>query len=174
MMASLTEFTRKKIANYNLGKFLGGQTTRSLEGIGVTYKFRCLVRVIAALPWKVEEFCGQRENSEKQLEDVYRMRLTLEDPTARIHAYLYAEDGDKFFSGHPAADLKSSSTSLAVLKNKFYKLLGITESIKSEGENPSRMRNPPWVECCVKSYYLDKNSPWESRRYRIFGTTMRG
>lgn len=139
----------------------------------VTYKFRCLVRVIATLPWKVEEFCGQRVNAENHAEYFYRVRLTLEDPTARIHAYLYAEDADKFFMGHPAADLRSSGFSLNVLKSKFSKLLGIAECMSNEGEK-RRICNPPWIECCIKSYYLDKNSPWESRRYRIFGTTLKG
>ncbi|PWA36227.1 nucleic acid-binding, OB-fold-like protein [Artemisia annua] len=50
-----------------------------------TAKFRCVVRVVATLPDRPENFrsssCG-----------TYRIRLTLEDPTARIHAYLYAED----------------------------------------------------------------------------------
>jgi len=48
--------------------------------------------VIATLPWKVEEFCGQRVNAENHAEYFYRVRLTLEDPTARLHAYLYDED----------------------------------------------------------------------------------
>lgn len=50
----------------------------------VTAKFKCVVRVVAAFPWQAQDFysCG-----------TYRIRLTLEDPTARIHAYLYAEDG---------------------------------------------------------------------------------
>jgi len=51
----------------------------------VIAKFRCVVRVVATLPAHPRDFqapCG-----------TYRLRLTLEDPTARIHAYLYAEDG---------------------------------------------------------------------------------
>ncbi|KAH9298222.1 hypothetical protein KI387_029904, partial [Taxus chinensis] len=57
----------------------------------ITCKFRCLVRVIACLPWKTEEFCGERKNTENNIEYFYRVRLTLEDATARIHAYLYGE-----------------------------------------------------------------------------------
>lgn len=160
-------------------------TVTDCEGVGfstlmdiithsqVTYKFRCLVRVIAALPWKVEEFAGHRLNAENHAEYFYRVRLTLEDPTARIHAYLYAEDADKFFIGHPAAVLRSSGSSLNLLKSKFSNLLGIAECTSEEGEK-RRICNPPWIECCVKSYYLDKKSPWESRRYRIFGTTLKG
>ncbi|PSS09912.1 Protection of telomeres protein like [Actinidia chinensis var. chinensis] len=51
----------------------------------VTAKFRCVVRVVAALPWGADEFRSQL--------GTYRIRLTLEDPTARIHAFVYAEDG---------------------------------------------------------------------------------
>ncbi|KAI3504427.1 hypothetical protein L1887_25892 [Cichorium endivia] len=51
----------------------------------VMYKFRCVVRVVATFPAQPSDFrdpCGN-----------YVLRLTLEDPTARIHAYLYDEYG---------------------------------------------------------------------------------
>ncbi|XP_024023503.1 protection of telomeres protein 1b isoform X2 [Morus notabilis] len=51
----------------------------------VTAKFMCAVRVVAAYPWQGKDFCCSR--------GIYRVRLTLEDPTGRIHAYLYGEDG---------------------------------------------------------------------------------
>ncbi|KAF8392728.1 hypothetical protein HHK36_023077 [Tetracentron sinense] len=120
----------------------------------VTAKFKCVVRVVAVYPWRAEDFrspIGLRE---------YRIRLTLEDPTARIHAFVYAEDGVKFFEGYPPID---------VLTSKRNKLLGMTENLNSK-EDEDAPRNPPWVECCIKSYYLDKSSRWESRHYRIFGT----
>lgn len=44
-----------------------------------------MVRVIGAFPWKAEDF--------RSPTGTYRIRLTLEDPTARIHAFVYAEDG---------------------------------------------------------------------------------
>lgn len=47
-------------------------------------KFHCVVRVVAAFPWLAEHF--------RSPSGVYRIRLTLEDPTTRIHAYLYKED----------------------------------------------------------------------------------
>ncbi|KAI3794630.1 hypothetical protein L1987_37263 [Smallanthus sonchifolius] len=62
----------------------------------VIAKFMCVVRVVATLPAHPRDFrapCG-----------TYRLRLTLEDPTARIHAYIYAEDGVKFFGGYPLID----------------------------------------------------------------------
>ncbi|KAK6249800.1 hypothetical protein SCA6_003805 [Theobroma cacao] len=51
----------------------------------VRKKFRCVVRFVAAIPWQVEDFCSPR--------GTYRVRFTVEDPTARIHAFAYAEDG---------------------------------------------------------------------------------
>lgn len=33
-------------------------------------------------------------------------------------------------------------------------------------------RNPPWMQCCIKSYYIDKSDRWGSRNFRIFGTTL--
>lgn len=48
-------------------------------------KYRCVVRVVAAFPCRAEDLLC---NSGR-----YGLRLTLEDPTARIHAFVYAEDG---------------------------------------------------------------------------------
>ncbi|PKI44186.1 hypothetical protein CRG98_035423 [Punica granatum] len=50
----------------------------------VTAKFKCIVRVVAVLPFQVEDFVSPL--------GIYRVRLTLEDPTARIFAFLYNED----------------------------------------------------------------------------------
>lgn len=55
----------------------------------VVRKYRCIVRVVALLPCKPNDFRAPN--------DVLRIRLTLEDPTARIHAYLYKEDGVMFY-----------------------------------------------------------------------------
>ncbi|XP_058093874.1 protection of telomeres protein 1a-like isoform X2 [Magnolia sinica] len=122
----------------------------------VTQKFKCVVRVVALLPWRAEDFRSPEGTR------VYRIRLTLEDPTARIHAYVFAEDGVKFFEGYPPPD---------TLTRKMNKLLGLTESGSSE-DSDNVSRNPPWVQCCIKSYYLVKSNPWETRRYRIFGTKL--
>lgn len=67
-----------------------------------------------------------------------------------------------FFNGYPPVD---------VLATKINKLLGITKSNSGEDE-VNAPRNPPWVQCCIKSYYLDKSKPWETRRYKIFGTRL--
>lgn len=108
---------------------------------------------MAAFPWRAEDFSHQ---------GTYRIRLTIEDPTARIHALIYAEDGEKFFDGNPSID---------VLTRKRDKLLGVAANNDGKGTNPAS-RNPPWVQCCLKSYYLDKNDIWGSRQYRIFGTKL--
>jgi len=59
--------------------------TVAIQLLKVTAKFRCVVRVVAAMPCQTEELCSPA--------GIYRMRLTLEDSTARIHAYVFAEDG---------------------------------------------------------------------------------
>lgn len=56
-----------------------------LHVLQVTAKFKCVARVVAVLPWQAEDFCSPL--------GTYRIRLTLEDPTARIHAFLFGEDG---------------------------------------------------------------------------------
>ncbi|KMT13306.1 hypothetical protein BVRB_4g085640 [Beta vulgaris subsp. vulgaris] len=120
----------------------------------VTVKFKCIVRVVAALPWAVEDF--------RSPNGTYRIRLTLEDPTTRIHAYLYADDGEVFFEGNPPIN---------ALIRKWNTLLGVAE-IESGGVIENAPRNPPWILCCIKSYYVDKNDVWGSRKYRIFGTKL--
>lgn len=120
----------------------------------VTAKFKCIVRVVAALPWTIEDF--------RSPDGTYRIRLTLEDPTGRIHAYLYAEDGEVFFEGYPPMD---------ALIRKWNTLLGVA-GVDSGGVIEKAPRNPPWVLCCIKSYYVDKNDVWGSRKYRIFDTKL--
>ncbi|XP_063940249.1 protection of telomeres protein 1b isoform X2 [Daucus carota subsp. sativus] len=119
----------------------------------VTAKFKCVVQVIDVYPWRVEDFHSPLGTC--------RIRLTLEDPTARIHAYVYAEDGVHFFGGSQPID---------VLKRKRNMLLGICSCDSNESKNA--LRDTPWVQCCIKSYYLDKHNTWGSRRYRIFGTRL--
>ncbi|XP_052180746.1 protection of telomeres protein 1b-like isoform X2 [Diospyros lotus] len=117
-----------------------------------TAKFRCVVRVIAAIPWRIEDF--------RSPHGTYRIRLTLEDSTARLHAFVYSKDGETLFGDYPAAvDLMTKMRNL---------LLGITES-----NNDTETRNPPWIQCCIKSYYRDKNDALGSRCYRICDTKVR-
>ncbi|XP_010929394.1 protection of telomeres protein 1a isoform X1 [Elaeis guineensis] len=126
----------------------------SLTHPEVTHRCKCIVRVAAAYPWRGEDL-------RSPVDGHYRIRLTLEDPTTRIHAYVYREDGEYFFGGYPTND---------ELARKMNMLLGITD-----GAGQVRAaRDPPWAWCCLKSYYLDKNNPWETRRYRIFATKLTG
>ncbi|KAI5660283.1 hypothetical protein M9H77_29076 [Catharanthus roseus] len=111
----------------------------------VTAKFRCVARVVAMMPWRPEDF--------RSPSGMYRMRLTLEDPTARIHAYLFAEDAVQFFEGYHSVD---------VMTKKRNVLLGIEED--------DEIRNPPWLDLCLWSYYIDEGDIWGSRAYRVFGT----
>ncbi|KAF9615220.1 hypothetical protein IFM89_022482 [Coptis chinensis] len=117
----------------------------------VTSKFKCVVRVVAMCPWYADDFLSAKGNP------LYRVRLTLEDPTARIHTLIYAEDGEIFFGGYPSLDV------LTGMRNK---LLGIC------AEDLDAPRNPPWVQLCLKSYCLDESDPWSSRKYRIFDTRL--
>ncbi|KAM0060861.1 putative protection of telomeres protein [Helianthus debilis subsp. tardiflorus] len=89
----------------------------------VIAKFRCVVRVVATLPGHPRDFkapCG-----------TYRIRLTLEDPTARIHVYIYAEDGGKFFGGYPSID---------TMIKKHNALLGVEET--DDADSDEKLRNP--------------------------------
>lgn len=121
----------------------------------VTYKYRCVVRVAAALPWEVSKF--------RSPSGIYRIRLTLEDPTARIHAFLYKEDAEEFFTHFPSPD--------DVLTRKWNSLLGIPKPGDCSAVGDAS-RNPPWIECCLKSYYVDKKDAWGTRNYQIFMTTL--
>lgn len=122
----------------------------------VIHKFRTIVRVVASYPWRAKDLRSSASGK-------YRVRLTIEDSTARIHAYVYGEDGEKFFNGYPAVD---------ALSEKMRRLLGIKDVVGLGDGSGTAPRNPPWIWCCLKSYYLDKNDPWGSRRYRIFGTRL--
>ncbi|KAG8475884.1 hypothetical protein CXB51_032657 [Gossypium anomalum] len=113
-----------------------------------TNNFRCVVRFVAVIPWRVEDFrapCG-----------AYRVRFTLEDPTARIHAYAHAENGEEFFN--------CSSTD--ALKRKVIKLLGVPVSRDGEAIMGGA-RNPPWVQCYLKSNPI-------KQRHWIFETRLLG
>lgn len=70
-----------------------------------------------------------------------------------------------FFVGHPACNMRLQGDTVGALRRKVERLLGINEN------GPP---NPPWVNCCLMSYWLDKERPRESRRYRIFGTRFPG
>ncbi|KAG7583476.1 Nucleic acid-binding OB-fold [Arabidopsis suecica] len=117
----------------------------------VTCKYRCIVRVVTAYPWQVDDFCSN--------ENRLRVLLTLEDPTATLEAFLCDKDAE-YFWGLGFQDTET-------LRKKRNWLLGIRES-----SNFVAPRNPPWIECCILSYYTNKADPWKTRLYRIFGTRL--
>ncbi|KAH9542774.1 hypothetical protein CY35_13G024900 [Sphagnum magellanicum] len=71
----------------------------------------------------------------------------------------------EFFNGHPAADLREQGATVEALQRKVHRLLG---------QQDTGPHNPPWIKCCLKSYYTDKSHPWDSRQFRIFGTRFPG
>ncbi|KAG7578798.1 Nucleic acid-binding OB-fold [Arabidopsis thaliana x Arabidopsis arenosa] len=118
----------------------------------VTCKYRCIVRVVSAYPWQVDDFCSNENR-------LHRVLLTLEDPTATLEAFLCDKDAE-YFWGLGFQDTET-------LRKKRNWLLGIRES-----SNFVAPRNPPWIECCILSYYTNKADPWNTRLYRIFGTRL--
>eukprot|EP00850_Spirogloea_muscicola_P010050 SM000058S18480 [mRNA] locus=s58:112590:115867:+ [translate_table: standard] len=146
----------------------------------VTHKFRCVVRLVDLWPRQVEHFCMLRRKSSQPGNGTsatpcavgelycYRLLLTLEDPTARVQAWLVGEDGVKFFNGHPPADFHQPSATADALRRKVWRLLGqADDSGTAKGK-----KDPSWMKCCLKSYYVDKACPRTSRLYSVFGTTM--
>ncbi|WJX54498.1 hypothetical protein P8452_40373 [Trifolium repens] len=118
--------------------------------------FKCVVRVVAVEPSQVENFYCP-------IEKKYRMRLTLEDPTSRIYAFVFDKDGETLFDGYP---------SIANLKKKLNRLLGMVEC---EGNDVSDFpRNPPWVNVCIKSYYKSKTNQRGSRIFALYDTKIFG
>ncbi|KAL3851459.1 hypothetical protein ACJIZ3_013341 [Penstemon smallii] len=108
--------------------------------------FKCVVRVVAVYPSQAKDF--------RSPEGFYRVRLTLEDPTTRIHAYLSHEDAVYFFGGDPPDD---------VLTTKLNKLMGVVPGCE---ESP---RWPPWVECCIGYKTQDVNN-LEGKRFHVCHT----
>ncbi|CAL9229373.1 unnamed protein product [Arabidopsis halleri] len=114
----------------------------------VTAKFRCVVRFIQVYPRDVRKLRDSHGN--------IKLLAILEDATARIHASLYAAEGEKFFGCEDESDEEA-------LVKKLNRLLG--------GEEMEQVpRNPPWVQCCLFSFYKHKMDQWGSRRFRIFDT----
>ncbi|XP_024934115.3 protection of telomeres protein 1b isoform X4 [Ziziphus jujuba] len=92
---------------------------------------RCIVRVVAICP-SVREICQLVGSTEQKI------RLTLEDPTARIHAHLCGRELTRF---------STCCLSLDVLASKMNELLGVPANCEEED---NAARKPPWIECCLK------------------------
>lgn len=116
-----------------------------------------MVRVVAALPHQPDNL--------RNSEGIYRMMLTLEDPTARIHAFVYDKDGEYLFGGYP---------SLEEVRKKLSRLLGVADENDDSLWAKDNTRNPPWINVCIKSYYISETDVWGSRYFRIFDTKIVG
>ncbi|ONK62029.1 uncharacterized protein A4U43_C08F36060 [Asparagus officinalis] len=116
---------------------------------------KCVVRVVASLPWRGEHLHSVNRS--------VRARLTLEDPTARLHAYIYEEDWVQFIGPDTGAD---------DITRKMMKLLGIRNP--PTGEKEMALRNPPWVKCCLRKFHRDENDKVGTMRFQIFGTRLIG
>ncbi|KAL2456960.1 Protection of telomeres protein 1b [Forsythia ovata] len=110
--------------------------------------YKCVVRVVAVYPSQTKDFRSPVGN--------YRIRMTLEDPTARIHALLCLENAEEFFCGYPDVD---------TLTNKMNRLLGV------EGCEFSP-RNPPWVHCCIGFHSSDESDAIGSRDFHVCNTRL--
>lgn len=65
----------------------------------ILHSFRTVVRVVTSYPWQAKDLRNPTTGN-------YRVRLTIEDSTARIHAYIFGDDGVRnsfFCSSHPAS-----------------------------------------------------------------------
>ncbi|KAK9925744.1 hypothetical protein M0R45_023010 [Rubus argutus] len=124
-----------------------------ITSLEVTGCYKCVVRVVSVLPCRAMDY--------HYPVGVHRIRLTLEDPTSRIHAYLYAEDGLKFFD-EPSSD--------EVLSRKRNALLGASANLNGV-ETEDTPRNPPWVQVCLRAE-CQIEGDIESRQYLVFGTRL--
>ncbi|KAH7525534.1 hypothetical protein JRO89_XSUnG0079400 [Xanthoceras sorbifolium] len=96
-------------------------------------KFFCVVRVVAMHTFQAQDFCSFDVSSE------YRIRLTLEDSTARIHALLAGEEWMRFFEACPV-DQRNTKVKM---------LLGVPEQQNLDNDDEFT-RNPPWIKCCIQ------------------------
>ncbi|KAK3220871.1 hypothetical protein Dsin_014841 [Dipteronia sinensis] len=96
-------------------------------------KFCCVVRVVAILPFQGQSFWSSDASSE------YDIKLTLEDSTARIHAFLDYEEWVKFFEACPVDERNT----------KVKMLLGVPEQQNLDSDEEFT-RNPPWIKCCIR------------------------
>ncbi|KAJ6818262.1 protection of telomeres protein 1a-like [Iris pallida] len=122
----------------------------SLTNLEVTHEFKTVVRVVTSFPWRSEDLRSPK--------GTYRIRLTLEDHTTRVHAYIFGKNGEKFF-GH---NLTTNE-----LTKKMNKLLGIEDDGTMTGS-----RNPPWMHCYLRSFYMHRNDRFGSRNYWIINTRL--
>lgn len=111
----------------------------------------CIVRVVSIHPFQPEHYSSPNGSSE------HTMKLTLEDPTARIQALLCGEELMKFFGGSQPAN---------VFTKKIKMLLGMPEH---QDVNDDTGRNPPWIKCFLR---LKQSDGGRNRIYYIRWTKL--
>eukprot|EP00192_Tetraselmis_astigmatica_P011402 CAMPEP_0117652276 /NCGR_PEP_ID=MMETSP0804-20121206/2541_1 /TAXON_ID=1074897 /ORGANISM="Tetraselmis astigmatica, Strain CCMP880" /LENGTH=380 /DNA_ID=CAMNT_0005458313 /DNA_START=47 /DNA_END=1190 /DNA_ORIENTATION=+ len=144
-------------------------------------KFRCLVKVVGHWPDDVEQFCSPRRIEGAQEEWVWAVKLLLADTTGSVTALLWGPDAKKFFSGAglQACDLSQNPEVLGSLRAAVQCLTGVTAAGEGladdfvddsccQRERPSQT----WIECCIASYFMDRERPVETATYKIFDTEL--
>jgi hypothetical protein len=104
-------------------------------------------------PYQAENLCSSVGK--------YMMRLALENPTTRIHVFVFDKDRETLFDSYP---------DIANLKKKLNILLGITEC-----ENivvTDIPKNPLCVSVYIKSYYASKTNGCGSRIFALLDTKI--
>ncbi|XP_078171616.1 protection of telomeres protein 1b-like isoform X1 [Carex rostrata] len=117
----------------------------SLTNTTAEHLIKAIVRVVDVYP---SEYKGQDE-----------VWLTLEDPTARVHALLTGKDAETFFGGQSAE----------AIDRRMRRLLGVNECETEQGF--IIMRDPPWSIFCLKSCFLQRG-PSGSQKYIILDTML--
>uniref|UniRef100_A0A7N0SX49 Protection of telomeres protein 1 n=1 Tax=Kalanchoe fedtschenkoi TaxID=63787 RepID=A0A7N0SX49_KALFE len=112
----------------------------------VGHIFKCVVRIVALRPAEV-------------IDDY---RLTLEDPTTRIHVFLTTND-ELFL------DFIDGSVSYDIVSSKFNKLLGTPQD---EMTRVYGFFSPPWIECILKTSLADPMDVNGSRKYHLVCTRV--
>jgi hypothetical protein len=106
--------------------------------------FNCIVRIVSTRVLHDDRFLNPDGSSR------LKIRFTLEDPTARIHADLYEQDVGEVFGEHRSAEEMS-------MMRKWS--LGVCEC--------NAQRNPPWVYCCIESCQFRHTLGWETRILKL-------
>ncbi|KAL3162097.1 hypothetical protein ABBQ38_009163 [Trebouxia sp. C0009 RCD-2024] len=151
---------------------------RSLQiqaGTGRPHKDRCLVNVLRFLPADVQDLCHTRaqlglpHTDDTKGDWVYLIKLHLQDATGEVDAALFDRDADEFFQGYPARDYSietengDPSEACTALQQKMDALLGL-HNARDGGV---------WMDCCIKTYFTDRDRPLDTCQFRLFGTRLR-
>ena len=108
------------------------------------------------------------------LKDVYLFSLVLEDNTGLLHVKLFDEDASTFLPelSCSANVFLQNEKSQQIVVEQLQSLIGNQENSLQGRMTSQSLR--PWIECCVKSYYIPKeDKPGQHHvLYRMFDTTL--